>query len=395
MCIFGGSSNRSTDMNLYHFGERRWETLPSRGEGPECLWGHSAVTWNHCMFVFGGCEQDGRTSNRIYCFNLGTREWQQVPVRGDAVPLSRSGHTAVLLPDTSTMLVFAGEHQPHQPLLNDLWTFDFVTCQWQEIRAVGVLPRGRKHHSAVEFEDKLYVFGGTDSRATFNDFYIFDLSARRWQPHEGSGFPPTERFGHVAVVHNRRMHVFGGLETVQMYSSTLGMPVTCPFVAGPGGIINGPVTTQNLLKSNSIYFLNDWYKYSFKYGTWIRLSPNGHIPSGRWGHSALQFDGKLYVFGGSNHKGCLNDMYDISLTSLSNDVLLDLSSGRLVSSVPDSEPGQWASSSDQVARGEKRVFDVVYEPEDREDGSSMDMDRRDGDPSPGAEGRRNIFTKKS
>lgn len=23
------------------------------------------------------------------------------------------------------MLVFAGEHQPHQPLLNDLWTFDF------------------------------------------------------------------------------------------------------------------------------------------------------------------------------------------------------------------------------------------------------------------------------
>lgn len=48
----------------YSAGERRWETLPSRGEGPECLWGHSAVTWNHCMFVFGGVRGIFRASKK-------------------------------------------------------------------------------------------------------------------------------------------------------------------------------------------------------------------------------------------------------------------------------------------------------------------------------------------
>eukprot|EP00668_Euglena_longa_P036848 GGOE01047401.1.p1 GENE.GGOE01047401.1~~GGOE01047401.1.p1 ORF type:complete len:430 (-),score=113.92 GGOE01047401.1:297-1586(-) len=392
MFVFGGSANRSAEMNVYSFGERRWETHPPKGDAPECLWGHSAVKWNGCMFVFGGCEQDGKTSNRIYCFNLGTKEWSLVPVQGDAAPLPRTGHSAVLLPGTSSMIIFAGEHQPNQPLLNDLWTFDFRTCVWQHVQVSGVLPRGRKHHTTVEFDDKLYIFGGTDSRATFNDFYIFDIKACKWSPHEGAGFPPTERFGHVAVVHNRRMHVFGGLETVQMYSSTLGLPVTSPFVSAPGGIINGPVTTQNLLKSNSIYFLNDWYKYSFRYMSWIRLTPNGHIPSGRWGHTALEFEGKLYIFGGANHKGCLNDMYDISMSSLSNDVLQDFSSNRLVSCSRDADSSQWTSgSSDHPMRGEKRQLGLVYDGDGVEEGA-MDMDHRD--PVHPPEPRRSLHVRK-
>lgn len=48
-----------------------------------------------------------------------------MPSRSEAAPLPRSGHTAVLLPAQGAMLVFAGEHQANQPLLNDLWTFDF------------------------------------------------------------------------------------------------------------------------------------------------------------------------------------------------------------------------------------------------------------------------------
>ena len=31
--------------------------------------------------------------------------------------------------------------------------------------------------------------------------------------------------------------------------------------------------------------------------------------------TATEHEGKLYVLGGANHKGCLNDMYDISLSS--------------------------------------------------------------------------------
>lgn len=46
-----------------------------------------------------------------------------------------------------------------------------------------------------------------------------------------------------------------------------------------------------------------------------QLASNPPRVASRGPLTALQFDGKLYVFGGSNHKGCLNDMYDISLTS--------------------------------------------------------------------------------
>jgi len=393
MYVFGGSSNKSADMNIYSFVERRWETHPPSGEHPGCLWGHSAISWNGCMFVFGGCDQEGKTTNQLYCFSLATKEWKQVRVQGE-MPPSRSGHSAVLLPQSNSMLVFGGEHQPNQPLLNDIWMFDFASCNWQKTQVTGLAPRGRKHHTAVEYEDRLYVFGGTDSRATFNDFYIFDIKGKQWHAHEGAGFPPTERFGHVAVVHNRRMHVFGGLETVQMYSNGMGIPVTYPFLASAsgGGLPTSSGPTQP--KASSIYFLNDWYKFSFKYGTWIRLSPNGHIPSGRWGHTATEHEGKLYVLGGANHKGCLNDMYDISLSSLSNNVLSEMASGKLVSCASDVHADQWNTSIDHQVRGEKRQLGLVYDESEGEGGEdgAMDMDNRE--PTKASPPRRSLHVKK-
>uniref|UniRef100_A0A7S1I2M7 Uncharacterized protein n=1 Tax=Eutreptiella gymnastica TaxID=73025 RepID=A0A7S1I2M7_9EUGL len=388
MYVFGGSSNKSVGVNQYSFAERRWETHAPVGAAPECLWGHTAITWNGGMFIFGGCSQDGRTSNRIYCFDLASKQWSEVHACDSVMPLSRSGHSALLLEGTSTMLVFGGEHQPNHPLLNDLWLFDFSTCKWQQPSWNGLVPRGRKHHTAVQFEKNVYVFGGTDSRATFNDFHAYDIEGRQWHAHEGGGFPPTERFGHVAVVHNRRMHVFGGLETVQMYSNAAGSSMIYPFSAGGSsgtGLGNGHSGSHAQLsqpKTNSIYFLNDWYKFSFKYGTWIRLSPNGHIPSGRWGHTALEHKGKLFILGGANHKGCLNDMYAISLSSLSDNVLSDLSSGKLVSCSSELRDDIWDTSSATAtgsgARGEKRGLGNVYAPEgDSTEDGAMDMDQRD------------------
>eukprot|EP01012_Entosiphon_sulcatum_P013932 TRINITY_DN19094_c0_g1_i4.p1 TRINITY_DN19094_c0_g1~~TRINITY_DN19094_c0_g1_i4.p1 ORF type:complete len:402 (+),score=39.18 TRINITY_DN19094_c0_g1_i4:56-1207(+) len=327
MFVFGGAVDNSNVVDIYNTDECRWHCISYAGEAPPCLWGHSAIQHHTYMFVFGGADKSGGLSNTIHCLDFSAGCWSVVEPATSDVPQPRLGHTATLLVNKEGMLIFGGETRAGQLPTNDLWLFHFPSRQWHPIRAGGIPPRGRKHHSATEWDGHLYFFGGTDSRATFNDMYVLDLDGSGWQTVEGGDFVPTERFGHTSVVHNGRMHVFGGMENA---------------------IISGGLE-PSAARAHNLYLLNDWYKFSFKFGTWIRLQPQGHTPSSRWGHTACQFNGKLFIFGGQNQRGSLNDMFEISLSTLTDDIFRDVAGTKLVSSVPcEFQP------SEERGRGEKR-----------------------------------------
>ena len=93
-----------------------------------------------------------------------------------------------------------------------------------------------------------------------------------WSRIEVNNAPPQPRSGHSAVVHGNAMYIFGGLGE---------------------------------------YRSNDLFKFDFESGTWTEIKPNdeGKVPSKRCKHSACIYQNTMYVFGGWDSSGKLNDMY--------------------------------------------------------------------------------------
>eukprot|EP00756_Hemistasia_phaeocysticola_P031773 Hpha_TRINITY_DN16375_c1_g5::TRINITY_DN16375_c1_g5_i1::g.62932::m.62932 len=335
MIVWGGAgAGVGNEVCVYDFRQQTWTQQQCGGDAPPQLAGHTAVIWDDTMWVFGGYEITTRaTSDGLWALVLRTGIWHRVAPAAGPVPCCRGGHAATVLERAGCMLMHGGESvdaQMRSTFLADLWIFAFAQRQWLPVRQVMEsdeerwrLPRARKHHTLVHSQEHntAYLFGGCDYRMAINDFHILSTEnlalgpepVLRWTQHEGGGFPPTERWGHAAAAYNGRMHLFGGRETP---ADPVKNPITDPCgVTGLG------------------FILNDWYKFSFKNKIWIRLLPNGHVPLPRWGHTVCQHEGVLYVFGGVGQRGPLNDMYSITLQSLST-VMHDMSTTHMVSRGP-------------------------------------------------------------
>ena len=85
-------------------------------------------------------------------------------------------------------------------------------ARWVEVSANGTWPQPRFSHSAVVMPDgeTMLLFGGNNFDAV-NELFAFNLRRREWSKLKASGDVPSKRYGHQAVVTNdARMIVFGG-----------------------------------------------------------------------------------------------------------------------------------------------------------------------------------------
>ena len=130
-------------------------------------------------------------------------QWVQVGLV-DAPP-ARQAHSAVVFDDS--MYIFGGERSSYE--YSDIWKFSFEDGTWEF-----VAPRnssaalGRHDHSAVVYDDVMYVYGGR-SPAPKGDFWAYSFEEGTWTEMPSSpGMAP--RFGHGATVIDDAMYVYGG-----------------------------------------------------------------------------------------------------------------------------------------------------------------------------------------
>ena len=135
----------------------------------------------------------------------------------------------------------------------------------------GIVPRGRWGHTFTTLGDSLLSFGGVTVDGTItNDLFDFQTGRRCWEPVHTSGRTseadaPAPRAQHSAVGYQGRfLVVFGG--TPDQGASCLG----------------------------------DVRWYDSLTRTWSNIGAESyrHEPTGRYGHSAVVYDGKMYIFGG-------------------------------------------------------------------------------------------------
>lgn len=69
-------------------------------------------------------------------------------------------------------------------------------------------PGSRHNHSAVMFENYMYIFGGLKNHTELADFWRFDCVNKKWE--EVKSRSPGPLHGHSACVAAKIMFVFGG-----------------------------------------------------------------------------------------------------------------------------------------------------------------------------------------
>ena len=122
-------------------------------------------------------------------------------------------------------------------------------------------PPARTNHSVVTWNDKLYLFGGTDGVTWFNDVWTYEPRSNAWTELDCIGYIPVAREGHAAALVNDTMYIFGG-------------------------------RTQEGLD------LGDLAAFRISSRRWYMFQNMGHSPSARSGHSMTALGKHVVVLAG-------------------------------------------------------------------------------------------------
>lgn len=217
--------------------------------------------------MYGGdtkIEETDDLDNNLYLLNTTTLKWTVANPTGPR-PSGRYGHSISTI--GSKVYIFGGQLDDY--FFDDLVCYDLTTLrspnsQWDLIKPTSASPPPRTNHSVVPFQDKLYLFGGTDGKLWYSDTWCYDPQQNTWSLLECSGFIPAPCEGHSATIVGDIMYVFGGRSSQGKDLSTLSAL---------------KLTTRK------------WF-------TFQNLGPG---PSPRSGHSMTAFGGhKILVMGGES-----------------------------------------------------------------------------------------------
>ncbi|RDA85448.1 hypothetical protein CP532_1029 [Ophiocordyceps camponoti-leonardi (nom. inval.)] len=165
------------------------------------------------IYIFGG-QVEGSFMNDLSAFDLNqlqkpSNRWE-ILVPGEAslkVPAPRTNHSMVTFNDR--MYLFGGTNGFQW--FNDVWCYDPSVNSWTQLDCIGYIPAPREGHAAALVEDVMYVFGGrTEEGSDLGDLAAFRISSRRWYTFQNMGPSPSPRSGHSMTTVGKSIVVLGG-----------------------------------------------------------------------------------------------------------------------------------------------------------------------------------------
>ena len=264
-----------------------------KGEKPEPRSGHRCCATSDCVYAFGGYNREGnRLFNELWCYNISTKRWQEVP-NSRCAPFESASSSVVLSGDK--IFVFGGCGYPFgETNSNKLLVYSLSLGDWFELLDVNYIgngPSAKYGQSMVLAKDgKLYVFSGTIGREFVDEFHCFDLENLKWEKINSTGPCPEPRYRHEVVCTDDRFYVFGGAITGQSFG------------------------------------FQEIHSYEFESKTWFRhqckFSGNDGYPPPRKCHSCVLYDRTVYMCGGMldrpspDQSTAFDDFWKLSLDDL-------------------------------------------------------------------------------
>eukprot|EP01125_Pyxidicula_operculata_P016347 TRINITY_DN5616_c0_g1_i2.p1 TRINITY_DN5616_c0_g1~~TRINITY_DN5616_c0_g1_i2.p1 ORF type:complete len:435 (-),score=88.79 TRINITY_DN5616_c0_g1_i2:22-1326(-) len=181
LIIFGGISEKEfmNDMWIYHISKNTWEKVDYVGSPPEGLSEVSSALYKDKIIHFGGRRYYGPNGivDTLYIYHINEKRWEKIETKSDRLkPSSRVGASGCVIGDF--FYIFGGSNNKGA-FMNELWRLNLSDYSWQQLKPNGVPPNSRDRHSVVNYNDKMYIFGGYDGYPPFgfghyNDIWIFD-----------------------------------------------------------------------------------------------------------------------------------------------------------------------------------------------------------------------------
>ncbi|KAI0458412.1 hypothetical protein F5B21DRAFT_429830 [Xylaria acuta] len=223
--IMGGLINSSTvkgDLWIIEAGGNlACYPLATTGEAPGPRVGHAALLVGNAFIVYGGdtkIDEADVLDETLYLLNTSTRQWSRALPAGPR-PSGRYGHSLNIV--GSKIYIFGGQVEGY--FMNDLSAFDLNQLQmpnnrWEilietseiDTPPTGKVPPPRTNHSMITYNDKMYLFGGTNGQLWFSDVWCYDPPTNTWTQLDCIGYIPSPREGHSAALIDDVMYIFGG-----------------------------------------------------------------------------------------------------------------------------------------------------------------------------------------
>ncbi|EDO42909.1 predicted protein [Nematostella vectensis] len=224
--IFGGRSDVQGACNtLYCFDTTTltWSRPPTKGKPPAARDGHTACVIGKKIYIFGGYEEEGECfSNTVEYLDTESLTWYRCKIKGSQSPASwRDFHTATAI--GTDMYIFGGRgdmlgpfHSGQEVYTNTVSIFNTEECSWHNASPSGDVPIGRRSHSAICYDNCLYVFGGYNGRQRehYNDIYRLDTKSLVWGKVDVPGVPPCPRRRHCWCLLGSTSVIFGGTSPI-------------------------------------------------------------------------------------------------------------------------------------------------------------------------------------
>lgn len=240
---------------------------------------HAAVPVHEKIYSFGGyCTGDDYKRKRpidVHVLNTVNYRWNvlKTPEANQPqyydIPYQRYGHTAVVYNE----LVYVWGGRNDDAACNVLFCFDTTTHLWSRPKVSGDIPGARDGHSACVINSCMYIFGGYEEETDqfSQDVHMLNLKTLEWSYIKTKGEPPSYRDFHSATPIGHLMYIFGGR-----------------------GNLSGPHHSQDEVYCDQIVY------FDTRLQKWHRPEVSGWIPVGRRSLSAFCYKGCLFVFGGYN-----------------------------------------------------------------------------------------------
>lgn len=178
---------------------------------------YASVIKDKDIYVFGGEIYSGSSTaytDKLWKYNTSTGTTTELSIVN--APAARVEAAAVVY--ANKIYVFGGVNSSSGYDQN-LYIYDIDSNSWTTLAASGVWPSGRRGHSAVIYNAKMYVFAGRNSSTVYQDLWAFDFSANTWS--EITASSGYYRYGHRAVVYTDAIYFFGGIDDSGNYKRTL------------------------------------------------------------------------------------------------------------------------------------------------------------------------------
>ena len=136
--------------------------------------------WRKEIISFGGFNRDYRRINTTHAFNVESKTWKQLEMRGEP-PARRSTHAAVIY--GTKMYVFGGYGRGEQPLY-DMWIAELrnhSSPTWSMARVKGDAPVKMCATPSVHLLRNQLVAFGINTLSDCGNLHIYFIREGRWQ----------------------------------------------------------------------------------------------------------------------------------------------------------------------------------------------------------------------